>query len=348
MKQEIIKMLMLLITIKLMISIPLASARIMPEGIENANINSTNNIRTVNKLVEKNVEMVCCDISPVVPNPTHKYVMVNAEACKVPKELLGVHKEIVEDSFCANNSQGIKTTDSIQQRRLVAKKIKGLKVSQIALGNRFRDNRLRDDVATISSVRLAPGAHEGLVELFNGSKNKLDLRKGFSLRVRSRNQTRTLEIKSSDDLWNEIVDKSENSSLRNILRVKTRAIIRASEEGLAFELKNGSTKEIEVLPNQAYEKARKRLKVHFEDVELKEANGKFNYELKTQQRMRLFGIIPVKGEFVADVDAETGDLIKAKKPWFRFFSSIQGQGQERGQERGQEQDSEGLNENSTN
>ena len=100
---------------------------------------------------------------------------------------------------------------------------------------------------------------------------------------------------------------------------------------LHVALSNGKNAEIKVMPNTASETAlaRLRLKVCSEEnnctIELKEVgNGeqvKMAYELKTQRNSKVFGMFNAKMDVEAQVDAETGELIKSNKPWWAFLAS---------------------------
>jgi len=96
-------------------------------------------------------------------------------------------------------------------------------------------------------------------------------------------------------------------------------------------LSNGKNAEIKVMPNTASERAleRLRLKVCSEEqgcnIELKEVGSgeqtKLAYELKTQRQSKVFGLFKAKMQVQAQVDAENGEVIKVKKPWWAFLAS---------------------------
>ncbi len=100
---------------------------------------------------------------------------------------------------------------------------------------------------------------------------------------------------------------------------------------LYTQLSNGKNAEIKVMPNTASEKAleKLRLKVCSEEqgcnIELKEVGSgeqtKLAYELKTQRQSRVFGLFKVKMQVQAQVNAENGEVIKVKKPWWAFLAS---------------------------
>ncbi len=100
---------------------------------------------------------------------------------------------------------------------------------------------------------------------------------------------------------------------------------------LYARLSNGKNAEIKIMPNTASERAleRLRLKVCSEEnqcqIELKEVGSgeqtKLAYELKTQRQSRVFGLFKARMQVQAQVDAENGEVIKIKKPWWAFLAS---------------------------
>lgn len=100
---------------------------------------------------------------------------------------------------------------------------------------------------------------------------------------------------------------------------------------LETKLSNGKNTEIKVMPNTASERAleRLRLKVCSEEnecqIELKEVGSgekiKLAYELKTQRQSKVLGLFRARMQVQAQVDAETGEIIKVKKPWWAFLAT---------------------------
>jgi len=95
-------------------------------------------------------------------------------------------------------------------------------------------------------------------------------------------------------------------------------------------LSNGQNAEIKVMPNTASEKALNQLKLktcseeNECSIELKEVGSgeqtKLAYELKTQRHSRVFGIFGAKMQVQAQVHAETGEIVRVKKPWWAFLA----------------------------
>jgi len=100
---------------------------------------------------------------------------------------------------------------------------------------------------------------------------------------------------------------------------------------LETKLSNGRNAEVKVMPDTASETAlaRLRLKVCSEEnecqIELKEVGQgeqvKLAYELKTQRQAKFLGVFQARMNVQAQVDAETGEIIRTKKPWWAFLAS---------------------------
>jgi len=96
-------------------------------------------------------------------------------------------------------------------------------------------------------------------------------------------------------------------------------------------LSNGRNAEIKVMPDTASERAleRLRLKNCVEEegcsIELKEVGSgeqaKLAYEMKTQRQSKVLGLFGVRMQVQAQVDAESGEIVRVKKPWWAFLAS---------------------------
>ncbi|MFH1592167.1 MAG: hypothetical protein ABIB47_02245 [Candidatus Woesearchaeota archaeon] len=92
----------------------------------------------------------------------------------------------------------------------------------------------------------------------------------------------------------------------------------------AKKLSNGRNAEIKVMPETASEKARERLGELDFEVELKEIGKgdgtKAVYEFKAKKQGRFLGLFKIKGDVIANVDSETGEIVSTKKPWWAFLA----------------------------
>ena len=98
---------------------------------------------------------------------------------------------------------------------------------------------------------------------------------------------------------------------------------------LYAELSNGRNAEIKFMPDVASETALERLRLRNCDedceIELKEVGfgdgAKLAYEMRTQRNSKVFGLFNARMNVQAQVDAETGELIRVNKPWWAFLAS---------------------------
>ena len=100
---------------------------------------------------------------------------------------------------------------------------------------------------------------------------------------------------------------------------------------LKVQLSNGMNAEVKVMPDTASEKAieRLRLKVCSSEnncsIELKEVGTgeqvKAAYEVQAQKEARVFALFKTQMKVQAQIDAETGEVIQAKKPWWAFLAA---------------------------
>lgn len=152
-----------------------------------------------------------------------------------------------------------------------------------------------------------------------------DSREEIKLRIKDRNMT----FNYTDDDKLEIllgrinVKTGLNLTVDDLDNVTLGQVLRAY-------LSNGRWAEVKVMPDTASETALKRLRAKCEErncsVELREIhNNKTNvtriaYEVKTEKDSRLFFLFKKKMLVRAEVDAETGEIIKAEKPWWAFVA----------------------------
>lgn len=109
------------------------------------------------------------------------------------------------------------------------------------------------------------------------------------------------------------VSLAENESLGAVLRVY---------------LSNGRYANIRVLPAEASAKVQEELKAKCEaencTIELKEisVNGqaKLVYEVKTEKKAKILGLISTTEKVQADIDAETGATVAVRRPWWSFMA----------------------------
>jgi len=105
----------------------------------------------------------------------------------------------------------------------------------------------------------------------------------------------------------------------------------ADKTQLKVQLSNGRNAEVKVMPNTASEKAIERLQLKVCSaenncqIELKEVGQgeqvRAAYEVHAEKDAKLFGLFKTKMQVQAQVDAENGEVIQSKKPWWAFLAS---------------------------
>jgi len=139
---------------------------------------------------------------------------------------------------------------------------------------------------------------------------------GQQLQVRA-NQGNMVQLQSGNSTANCRLNLTQEM-VQNKLQIRT-------------QLSNGRNAEIKVMPNTASENALNALRLHncMEttgcSIELKEVNQgnqiRAAYELKTQKEAKVFGLFRTKMHVQAQIDAETGEVIRAQKAWWAFLAS---------------------------
>ena len=82
--------------------------------------------------------------------------------------------------------------------------------------------------------------------------------------------------------------------------------------------KNNETKEI-VLPDKIQEKIREKIKAKIENQNITLNEDGF-YEVRMQKRARLFFLFPLREKVQLQLDAENGEVIKLRNPWWGFLA----------------------------
>jgi len=101
---------------------------------------------------------------------------------------------------------------------------------------------------------------------------------------------------------------------------------------LRVHLSNGiNNAEIKVMPNTASETALARLRIRVCNesnnctIQLKEVGTgnqtRAAYEVQAEKQAKVLGLFKTKMQVQAQIDAETGNVIQTKKPWWAFLAS---------------------------
>ena len=100
------------------------------------------------------------------------------------------------------------------------------------------------------------------------------------------------------------------------------------QDRIRATLSNGRNAEIKIMPDTASERALERLRLKLCEnctLQLKEVGEgnktRLAYEINATKRARVLGIFRARMNVEAQVDAETGEIIKARRPWWSFIAS---------------------------
>lgn len=101
--------------------------------------------------------------------------------------------------------------------------------------------------------------------------------------------------------------------------VTVKQAVEIKESKLYLETSVGP-KEIKVLPNAASEKAIETGIKNVEEIELKEEAAKPIYSVQGTKKARLLFIFPVTLKIETKIDAESGEVVFVKEPWWSFLA----------------------------
>ena len=100
----------------------------------------------------------------------------------------------------------------------------------------------------------------------------------------------------------------------------TNVTLYKSEGRIYGVFKNNNTKEVRVMPDMVKDKIRERLARELEDEEIElDEDGIYQYRAKKQ--VKLFGFIRTRIRVRAEINAETGELVRIKNSWWAFLTS---------------------------
>ncbi len=99
-----------------------------------------------------------------------------------------------------------------------------------------------------------------------------------------------------------------------------------NKSALKATLSNGRKAEIKIMPETASARAIERLGQLNFSIQLKEVGKNSTdttaaYELQAERHYKILGLFQAKAQVKADVDAETGEVIQVKKPWWAFLAT---------------------------
>ncbi len=167
------------------------------------------------------------------------------------------------------------------------------------------------------------------------------LEDGMQVQAESQTRVRTGDYFGEDGKKIKIQERAENRVRLEVNGVGVDCDCELNQEmiqnrtKLKTQLSNGRNAEIKIMPDSASETAlnRLRLKVCNSEnncsIELKEVGSgdgvKLAYELKAEKQVKFLGLFKVKSRQQTQVDAENGEIVQVKKPWWSFLASEPGE-----------------------
>jgi len=105
------------------------------------------------------------------------------------------------------------------------------------------------------------------------------------------------------------------------VNMSTNVTLYKSEKGEVYGVfRNNETRIINLLPDQVQEKIRNKTKAKLENqtIELDEDGI---YQIQGKKKARLFFLFSVRERVRMQIDCETGELVKARNPWWGFLAN---------------------------
>lgn len=301
-----------------------------------------------------NDEKVCCKITPVVENQTPSYSRLRESECDDVTDdgepILGANKEIVDDSYCEDSEEDethIEASSDNHPKNAFCgsstlancsvdgdcgvggcsnQVCQGINEEPLVTTCEYRDcynaaaynancrcikNKCRWNKLTQNQVekilngtkRIKPSTGECPEECTcAGSTVKCELASGREMTVRAGNSGNVIvQVKGIDG--------------------STKVTLYKAEDGKIYGVFKGNvTRRVKMFPDQVKEKIMERIraKLQNENITLSD-DGTYKYEAK--KRARLFFIIPVRVPVKAEIDSETGEVIRVRPaPWWAFLA----------------------------
>jgi len=196
------------------------------------------------------------------------------------------------------------------------------------------------NIQTNSQTNSIGGQQENLSvgqQLKEEVQTNTKIRKELKEEVRTNIREKLKEGEEINFTEKRIILKKINSEIMELrteeVKIKTRLVL--NNEGNASKLKarlsNGRNAIIKIMPNVASTTALQRLKLKICDetrncsIELKEVGKdeqiRLVYEARARKTFRIFGFIKNRAEVRTQIDAETGEEIETKRPWWAWLAS---------------------------
>jgi hypothetical protein len=244
------------------------------------------------------IERVCCKIygyGAEMREVNIKYEFIPKERCSIPEDFVGGNREIVEKEMCKQSRE---------------------------LPNRPRDLQEREKIR-IQQVIQTRNRLQYMIQEANGTCPDNCTCDGSAMKCKTQDGNREMIIRAG---------KSGNTivQVKNVNMSTSVALFKADDGGVFGVFRNNETKRI-ILPDEARERLHEAMKQRIKEeqrerrqIMLEDENITLNeegyYEVKAKKKARLFWIVPVKERINTQIDAETGEIIKQRNPWWGFLA----------------------------
>ncbi len=235
------------------------------------------------------VTRICCHtygLGAMMEKVNSEYEIMQAKDCVVPENWVGGGKEIVDDSYCEDETE-IEITIGGKKIKIKASPRTMAKI-QTALQSR---NRLR-----LNGSELPENCQR------TGAVIKCDIEGGRVMAILAGNSGNTIvQVKG--------------------INMSTKAELYHHDGKVYGIFKDNQTRAIEYLPDQVREIVRQRIHAQIEGNETIELNEEGEYEVEVKKRSRFLGIFKVKEKVRFHIDPETGEILNERAPWWSFLAS---------------------------
>lgn len=180
-------------------------------------------------------------------------------------------------------------------------------VQNSANANRLTDEQIRKIVTANNRIKT---------EIKSGECPEKCTCTGSAVKCQLNNGTREMTI---------VAGKSGNIIVQiKGVNASTNVTLYKSNKTIYGVFKNNETKRVRLLPDQVQERIRERLKRALENENIS-LNEDGTYQYNAENKARLFLLFPVKVAVNAEVNSETGEIVKIKKSWWAFMARDESQ-----------------------
>lgn len=275
--------------------------------------------------------IICCKVYGFGSNMEEvnvEYKLMKRKNCVVSEDFVGGNKEIVEDSNCQDNEiicckvlkaskiqKGLSIAyEKIEKSNCVSGENDVSKVTRgIVNDSNCQANQNQERTLTQSQIKNIIKARNRIRHRYT-NQSECPLRcscTGSVTRCQFEDETREMTI---------MAGKSGNIIIQTKgINASTNVTLYKSEDKIYGVFKNNETKEVKILPDQIKDKLKEKIKAQLENqtIELDEDGI---YRIQGRKKARLFFLFPVRIKVQAEIDSETGEIIRIRNPWWGFLA----------------------------